>query len=242
MKGTYRLAGLIIEIISTFSSVHEMCKDYRCDGQCDFSVNCNLEDIEYERKMSALEENNNGLKKRDWSNAYLETLAVYRKIAEKMIDYDTLLFHGSALAVNDEAFLFVAESGTGKSTHAKLWRDYLGDKVVMINDDKPLIKIYEQKAIVFGTPWDGKHHLSNNISVPLKSICIVERSTDNNICEITTENAFDYIIKYSFISDDKRKLIKTVELIEKFLGTIKVYRLSCNTDLKAASLAYNTII
>ena len=64
----------------------------------------------------------------------METLAVYRKMA----DYDTVLLHGSAIAVDDEGYFFTAKSGTGKSTHARLWREMLGDRAVMINDDNRL--------------------------------------------------------------------------------------------------------
>ena len=109
------------------------------------------------------------------NDEYLETLAVYRKIAEKMIDYDTILFHGSVIAVDGIGYLFTAKSGTGKSTHTRLWRELFGERAVMVNDDKPLIKVSENGIIVYGTPWDGKHRLSTNTFVPLKGICFMSK-------------------------------------------------------------------
>ena len=75
------------------------------------------EDIDFEREKSASEDEVEGIPTRHFSDSYLEELAVYRKIAEKMIDYDTILFHGSVIAVDGIGYLFTAKSGTGKSTH-----------------------------------------------------------------------------------------------------------------------------
>lgn len=81
----------------------------------------------------------------------LEETAVYRKIADKMVDYDTFVFHGSVIAVEGQAYLFTAKSGTGKSTHTRLWREMLGDKAVMVNDDKPMLRVTESgvTAVMF---------------------------------------------------------------------------------------------
>lgn len=138
-------------------------------------------DIEYEREKSALEDRKEGLPIRNFPDSYLETLAVYRKFAENLLAYDTVLFHGSVVAVDGIGYLFTAKSGTGKSTHTRLWREYFGERAVMVNDDKPLLQVTENGVIVYGTPWDGKHHLSNNISVPLKAICILTRAEENHI-------------------------------------------------------------
>ena len=67
---------------------------------------------------------------RKYSDIYLETMAVYRKIEDKLLDYDTILFHGSAVAVDGVGYLFTAKSGTGKSTHTRLWREMLSEIVL----------------------------------------------------------------------------------------------------------------
>ncbi len=60
----------------------------------------------------------------------------YRKLAESLLEYGVLLFHGSSVAVDGFGYIFAAQSGTGKSTHARLWRELLGERAVMVNDDK----------------------------------------------------------------------------------------------------------
>lgn len=143
MKGVYRLAEKNIGIASMYEAVHEQCVSYRSAGLLDFSITTTQMDINFEREKTAHEDGIAGIPARAFSDAYLETLAVYRKIAEKMPEYDTFLFHGSAIAVGGEGYLFTAKSGTGKSTHTRLWRELLGNRVVIVNDDKPLIRVTE---------------------------------------------------------------------------------------------------
>jgi len=152
MIATYRLADRMIQVSSENARLHEMLAEYRADGTPDFSVQASCEDIAFEREQSNEEDALEGREPRAWSDAYLETLAVYRQIAERMPAYDTVLFHGSVVAVDGVAYLFAASSGTGKSTHARLWRELFGDRAVMVNDDKPLIRISADGATAYGTP------------------------------------------------------------------------------------------
>ncbi|MGN0183255.1 MAG: hypothetical protein ACI4DP_12745 [Candidatus Ornithomonoglobus sp.] len=178
---------------------------------------------------------------RNYSDSYLETLAVYRKIADKLLDYDTILFHGSVIAVDGIGYLFTAKSGTGKSTHTRLWREMLGARAVMINDDKPLINISEHGAIVYGTPWDGKHRLSTNIGVPLKAVCILERAAENHINGITKADAYNMLVQQVNRPPVPQKLIKTLQLIDRLSENVKLYRLGCNMSPQAAEFAYSAM-
>lgn len=172
MKQTYKIAEKIIEINSIHEEVHDYCRDYLSDGEPDFTVTTTEKDIEYERQKSAKNDIAEGQPVMSWSDSYLEEFAVYRKSAEKLPEYDTFLFHCSAVAVDSVGYLFTAKSGTGKSTHTRLWLELLGSRAVMVNDDKPLICVSNDEITVFGTPYNGKHRLGSNIAVPLKAICI----------------------------------------------------------------------
>ena len=153
----YRMAERNIGIESLYERVHLRCAPYATQDAPDFVVRITPEDIVRERACSAREDELEGRTPRTVSEEYLEELAVYRKIAERMPVYDTFLFHGSAVAVDGWGYLFAAKSGTGKSTHARLWQQLLGDRLIYVNDDKPLIRITRQGALVCGTPYDGKH-------------------------------------------------------------------------------------
>lgn len=239
MKSLIRLAGRNISIDSLNSEVHELCDDYRVEGSIDFYVKTTKEDIDFERAQSIREAEQEGYSPYPYSDSYLETLAVYRKIAERMPNYDTFLFHGSCVAVDGVSYLFTAKSGTGKSTHTRLWRKLLGGCAVMVNDDKPLIRLTGHTADAYGTPWDGKHHLSRNISVPLKAICILERGVQNSIKEITRKQALPMLIQQTYRPYDPIALQKTLTLLDRM--DVRLYRLSCNMDISAAELSYNTM-
>ena len=121
----YRMAERNIGVESLFDRVQRRCAPYAAEGEPDFVVRIAPQDIDRERSLSAREHELEGRPPRNWSDAYLEDLAVYRRIAERMPLYDTFLCHGSAVAVDGRGYLFAAPSGTGKSTHAQLWQDML---------------------------------------------------------------------------------------------------------------------
>ena len=242
MTNTYRIAEHNIAVTSLHNQVHRLCADYLFPvAAADFSVETTQADIDYEREKSAREDAAQGIPARRFSDGYLETLAVYRKIAEKMPEYDTVLFHGSCMAVDGVGYLFTAKSGTGKSTHARLWRELLGGRAVMVNDDKPLIRVTDAGAVVFGTPWDGKHRLSSNISVPLKAICILERAEHNAIRPITAAEAYPMLLQQTYRPIDMAAMAKTLTLIDRLTASVALWRLGCNMEIEAAQVAYDAM-
>lgn len=238
-KKNYEIAGKVIEINSIYNKVHDYCAGYVTDKPADFSVETNQNDIEFERMKSEKEDIAEGRTIRKFTDEYLEELSVYRKISEKMVDYDTILFHGSVIAADGKGFLFTARSGTGKSTHTRLWREVFGDKVTMVNDDKPLIHIGDNAATVYGTPYNGKHRLGNNMSVPLKAICILTRAEKNSIVKITKSQAYSMLLQQVYRPSDPLKMKKTLELIDRLAEKITLYRMGCNMEREAAVTAYN---
>ena len=226
--GNYKFADKTVEVNSIFEKVHDYCKDYRTDDPADFSVTTNEADIDYEKSRSDL---------KIFSNDYYEELAVYRKICEQMPFYDTILFHGSIIAVDGVAYAFAAPSGTGKSTHAALWRELFGERAVMVNDDKPLLRVGEC-VTAYGTPYDGKHHISNKIAVPLKAICILERGEKNSIERVSAKEVYSVIVQQTYRPMDVAALGKTMGLIDMLTQKVELYRLHCNMDIEAAKVAY----
>ena len=228
ITGKYEFAGKTVEVNSINEAVHSYCAAYVSEAPVDFAVTTTQEDIEYERAHAERE---------GYTDGYLEELAVYRKISEKMPFYDTILFHGSAVAVDGEAYLFTAASGTGKSTHVALWRKLFGERAVMVNDDKPLLHIGDE-VLAYGTPYNGKHRLSNRIAVPLKAICILTRASENLIVPIAKDEAYTMLLQQAYRPNDVFALKKTLELVDKMAEKVKFYRLCCNMEIEAAEVAY----
>ena len=259
---TIRLAGQLFTICSVCDYIREYCKDYIvadvtgqsgiADGDTEYTssgvgditiesvtrIRITQSDIDFEREKSAREDTKEGIPIRQFSDAYLETLAVYRKIADRLLSCDTLLFHGSVIAVDGEGYLFTAKSGTGKSTHTRLWREYFGERAVMVNDDKPLLRITDSGVTAYGTPWDGKHRLSTNTAVPLKGICILARDTTNHIEPVEPHAVYPLIVQQTNRSLSADGMKQTLSLIDRMLNVVPVYRLGCNMDIEAARVAY----
>ena len=232
----------MIAIDSRYALIHEQCRQYRVFGMPDFVVETTLADIAFEKEKSGREDCSvKNRRPQLVSDACLETLAVYRKIAERMPAWNTVLFHGSAIAVDGRAYLFAGRSGIGKSTHARLWREFLGSRAVMINDDKPLIRIAENESIVYGTPWDGKHHLSRNIAIPLKAVCFLEQADENSIASVSPGEALVLLLQQTYRPADPAALSQTLSLADNLSRLVKMYRLRCNMQISAAELSWNTV-
>ena len=142
-----KIAEVSIGITSIYASLYSDVKKYVCEEKPEIIVTIESKDIINEQQRSNREAQLEGRFSYKYPGAYLETLALLRKITKRMLDYDTLLFHGSTISVDNEAYLFTAKSGTGKSTHTRLWREMLGDKAIMVNDDKPFLNIGEDGKI-----------------------------------------------------------------------------------------------
>lgn len=236
-----RIAGRVAAVSAMFESTRTYCAEYLCEDAADFSISITPEDVRFERDKSAKEDQLEGIPVRSFSDAYLETLAVQRKIAERLLDYDTLLFHGSVVAVDGVAYLFTAKSGTGKSTHTRLWREVFGERAVMINDDKPFLHVAETGVVAYGSPWNGKHHLGSNASAPLRAICILQRGAENRICRIDAKEAVNMLIQQSNRPMNRMRLLHYMELLDRLAAQVVFYKLECNMEKQAAVVAYETM-
>lgn len=240
--GTYKIADVVVEIQSVHNGIHVYCEEYRWDGPAEITITTSVEDIKCEQEKSDRENLLEGKPLTQFAEPYLETLAVYRKLADQLLSRDIFLFHGSAIAVDGRAVLFTAKSGTGKSTHTKLWREAFGERAVMINDDKPLLKVTEKGTLVCGTPWDGKHRISTNCIVPLEAICILERGESNEICPITARQALPMLMQQSHRSTDPAAVSRMLQMINKMSDHVRFYRLRCNMEPEAAQVAYEGML
>lgn len=233
------MAGINISVSSVFPETRDFCKDYLTDAAPDFSVTVTPEDIDAEREKSAREDALEGIPVRIFPARYLETLALYRKMAEKLPQYDTLLFHGSCIAVDGVGYLFTAKSGTGKSTHTALWRRLFGERAYMVNDDKPLLIVKDDGVWACGTPWDGKHRLSTNAIVPLKGICILTRGVENEIEPISPKDALPALLQQTYRPVTPDGMMQVLRLAAKLTEKVGFYLLKCNMEQTAAQVAFD---
>ena len=232
-----KTAGRTAAVRARYETTRSFCKDYLCTDESDFSVEITAADTAFEQAENIRLGQGPG----NDPDPYLETIALLRKVSEKLMEYDTLLFHGSVVAVDGVGYLFTAPSGTGKSTHTRLWRELLGDRAVMVNDDKPFLRITETGVLACGSPWNGKHKLDTNTSVPLKAICVLERGEENRIRQIPAREALTELFQQSYRPRNTRQMGRYMDLLDRLSRSVTFYRMACNMDLEAAQMAYGAM-
>lgn len=230
MRNVYKFGGIPVLVKYRGQYFGDSCKEYLSDEEPIFEILATDEDLEYERQHA--EED------RAYSKSYLEHTAIYRKFCEKSVEHNVVLCHGSVLEYKGEAYLFTAPSGTGKSTHTRLWREYFGDEVIMINDDKPLLRFEEDGIYAFGTPWDGKHHISNNRNAKLKAICFLSQNKENHIRKISGDEALPMLMNQIYRPRNTEGLIKTMDYVNVLIEKVPMYQMGCNMEQEAAQIAY----
>ena len=172
-----------------------------------------------------------------------EISALYRKIADFLIEKDIVVFHGSSFSVDNNGFMITAKSGIGKSTHAKLLQDYLGNEFTYINDDKPLISCMNSPITVYSSPWNGKERRGNNISAPLKAIIFLNRAETNSCRKIINKQEIYFkLLSQVYIPKDKEKAKKALEVVDIIYKNINFYEINVNMDISAAKMTYEEII
>lgn len=228
------LAGRVVAIDSFYNQVYSLCSDYLCDLPPEIRISITEKDLMYEREESK----KSGFFSR---NDYLETLAVYRKICEEMLFFNTFLMHGAVVASGNSAYMFTAESGTGKTTHIKKWLNCL-ENAYVVNGDKPLIRMTETEAVACGTPWCGKEQMGTNTMVPLKAIVIMERGENNEMAKLTYREAFPFILQQTYQPAGTEQKKKTLHLLSQLKGKVHFYRFVFNNMKEDAfDVAYQTL-
>lgn len=232
---TIKIADVRIGIIPRNDNMYKFCKKYLCDGEPDFTVSASDKDIEEENERIIA-----FLGRGDTSEDELEKLFIYRQIAERMPEYGAFLMHATSVRVDEDAYLFTGPSGTGKTTHARLWKKHFGDRLRVINDDKPMVKIDGDRIMVCASPWCGKERWHNNINAPLKAVISLHQAEENKIRPMKRSEAWEHLMSQIYRSKDAVMMQKTLDFVDRIIAMMPIYRLECNRDEESVMVAYET--
>lgn len=228
-----RVSDITLEINAFNESTKRYCAGFLTDEKPDYAITMTEEDLKNEASNS-----NDGA-------VYVneEISALYRKIADLLVEDDIVVFHGSAISVDNNGFIIAARSGVGKSTHAKLLEEYIGDSFKYINDDKPLLKVNDEEVTIYSSPWNGKERRGNNISAPLKAIIFLNRSETNTFKKIDNkEEIYIRLLSQIYLPKEKSKREKALNIADKLLKKINFYDINVNKDIESAKMTYEGII
>lgn len=154
-----------------------------------------------------------------------------------------MAIHSSTIECEGRAVLFLGESGTGKSTHTRLWQEHIPG-ARLLNDDSPIIRMYQGQATAFGSPWSGKTPCYRNISRPIAGIVRLSQAPANEITRLSILRAVGSLLPscppaFAYDSDLQDRICRTLSDI---LTQAPVWHLACLPDKAAAELSYATVL
>ena len=230
----YKIADLIVEMTPKYEESIRLAEPfiYNGDRETDIKLKISYDYVdETAAKPNCLS-----------TKPQLENFAFSNIFNRAAIKHGVMLVHSSALIYNNGAYLFSADSGVGKSTHTKLWLKAFGDKVHIMNDDKPVVRLYDDHAQAFGTPFDGGSGIAHNENYPLKAIIFVERGEKNSVRIPTSREIIQKLYFQTARMVNRETAEKMLLNFEKLLTLSKFYVLTCNMDISAAYVAFDGII
>ncbi len=165
-----------------------------------------------------------------------------RQFFAKLLNFDGFYLHSSSVAYEGRAYMFSADSGTGKSTHTRLWQQVFGDEAKVFNDDKAPMRRLDGVWYAYGAPWCGKDNININMKVPVAGICFLKQAQENKIRRLSQTEAISRIISQTI---RKFKKVERLDLmlshVEKLVQQIPVFELENRPEPEAARLSYETM-
>lgn len=223
------LAGLNVEADTKLEFAERLTEDYRSLAEAvDFSVSVTDEDIRYEAEMSDIR----------YPKGYLESIALYRKIAEKLPYFDAIVFHGAVIAYKGKAYAFTARSGVGKTTHIRLWLERFGNDVHVLNGDKPILRVIDGVVYAAGTPWRGKEGYGIPEMLPLVAVAFIDRAEEPSATEITTSEALMRFASQIYVPNEPRAAALSLSVLNKIISGVKLFDVKANMKPESAEISF----
>lgn len=210
------------------------------DGAYYFVMDSNVEDVpsvlmRYRMGEKVVEATNGG-------NEMMIRFAMWIALGMLSCSSKMVLIHSSTIVHQNKAVLFLGESGTGKSTHTRLWLKHIPD-AHLLNDDSPVIAVEEEGVFVYGSPWSGKTHCYHQLRFPLAAAVRLSQAPYNKIHRLSIIEAFSSI-QPSFppaLAQDEQFLDMMVDMLSEVLLQVPVYHLECLPDEAAAWTSHDAI-
>lgn len=150
------------------------------------------------------------------------------------MDKQTLLFHASVVAREGKAYLFLAKSGTGKSTHSTLWLKHVPG-CELLNDDNPAVGVRDGKVIVYGTPWSGKTACYRDVRCEVGAFVRINREKTCYLKRLVSVQSFACLLpSCSGVKWDKRLYRAQGDTITMLVSRVPVCEMYCTPYREAA--------
>lgn len=153
-----------------------------------------------------------------------------------------VLIHSSVIVHQNKAVLFLGESGTGKSTHTRLWLKHIPD-AHLLNDDSPILAVEDGVPMVYGSPWSGKTHCYHQLRFPLAAAVRLSQAPYNKIRRLSVVEAFSAMQPSCppALAQDEKYEDMVVDMLSDVLTVAPVFHLECLPDEAAAWTSHDAI-
>ncbi len=228
----YDIAGLRILIKNKYPFTTKYCEKHLSADQTspvELIASVTEEEMARERELSP-----------GFSEGYIENICLYRSICSQLPVKSRLLLHCSVLEYGGNAYAFLGRSGTGKSTHTRLWLQHLSSARV-VNGDKPILEYKDGQFIAYGTPWMGKERWGENTSAPLKGLCFLEQAKQNSIQRLSLSEISSRLFVQVLIPEEESNAAATLELLDKMVKEVPAYLLKCDISEEAVKAAFEAM-
>lgn len=228
----YDIAGFRVQLNNKYPFTEKFCQKYLSEDQASPpDVVASVSDAEF----AAEKEQSPG-----FSDGYIENICLYRSLCLQMPQYARMLLHASILQYGDNAYAFLGRSGTGKSTHTKLWLKYIPETFVL-NGDKPILEEKDDCFIAYGTPWQGKEGWGSKGQAPLKALCFLEQAKENSIRKLTPAETASRLFLQILIPNQEDAAVATLDLADHLIAKTPAYLLKCDISEEAVKTSFSCI-
>lgn len=233
---SFRFADVPVQVVSRFGMLERVGASYLEQDMSEgpvFTIRATDDDLAYDRAISP-----------EFPDPYVELCTIHRLTADKLAPLRRVLFHSCVVEYEGRAYAFTARSGTGKSTHARLWRKYLGAHgAKILNGDKPFLYVPENgETVVYGCPWTGKEGWGYNGSAPLAGICILRQAPVCSIERLAPNVAAEQIVRQCHIPRESPLGALTVlRCLDRVLAEVPVWTMGCDISETAVKTSFEAL-
>ncbi len=228
----YEIAGLRVKIENRYDFTTKFCAEYLSEDQTspvDVVASITQAEFDAERAIST-----------EFSDGYIENICLYRSLCLQIPVRNRMLLHCAVLEFSGKGYAFLGKSGTGKSTHTRLWKQYLGSPK-MINGDKPILQFTNDGFIAHGTPWKGKEAWGTRSSAPLCGLCFLEQAKVNAIRKLTPAEAAARLFTQILLPEDEECVVSTLDMADKLVTMTPCYVLQCDISKEAVATSFEAL-
>ena len=228
----YEIANLRVRIENQYEYTTKFCREYLSANQAspvDITATVTEEEFAKEKAQSS-----------EFSDGYIENICLYRSLCLQLPRFQRMLLHASVLEFDGNAYAFLGRSGTGKSTHTRLWMQTIKNCRI-VNGDKPILEKTDEGFIAHGTPWRGKENWGEKRSALVKGLCFIEQAKENSIVKLSPSETSVRLFQQILLPTEMQEVVATLDMLDRFIAKTPAYLLQCDISKKAVETSFTAL-